>query len=153
MLGQALSFALLKRGVEPLHATTVCVDEAAVAFVGESGAGKSTLAASFLAAGNPLLTDDLLVLRRRGNGLYGYPGMPRIKLYPEVATAVLPGLAEGFKMNEWTPKRILPLAAAQFRDTPAALSAIFILDSEQDLAAAGAAGCGWHERCTRRFRR
>lgn len=129
LLGQVLSFALLKRGIEPLHATSVVVDGVAVAFVGDSGAGKSTLAASFLAAGYPLLTDDLLVLEQHQDTLLGFPGMPRIKLYPEVAAALLPGLAPGIEMNQWTPKRIVPLGEGQFYDSPAPLTAIFLLES------------------------
>ena len=49
LLGQALSFALVKRGHEPLHATSVVVDGRAVVFLGRSGFGKSSLAACFLA--------------------------------------------------------------------------------------------------------
>src|SRR5579864_3207494 len=56
MLGQALSFALVKQGLEPLHATAVVVGGHAAAFLGPSGAGKSTLAACFLEAGHRLLT-------------------------------------------------------------------------------------------------
>ena len=41
MLGQALSFALVTQGFEPLHATAVVVDNHAVVFLGESGFGKS----------------------------------------------------------------------------------------------------------------
>src|SRR5206468_5249103 len=60
LLGQALSFALVKSGFEPLHATVLVIDGEAVAFLGESGFGKSTLAACFLGAGYQVLTDDLL---------------------------------------------------------------------------------------------
>jgi hypothetical protein len=135
LLGQVLSFALLKKGIEPLHATTVVVDGHAIAFVGDSGAGKSTLAASFLAAGHSLLTDDLLVLMEDAAELQGCPGMPRLKLFPEVAAALLPETAAGVAMNEWTRKRIVPLARNQFRDSVAPLSAIFIIASS-----AGSAG-------------
>ena len=62
MLGQALSFALVKQGFEPLHATVVVVDDQAVAFLGDNAFGKSSLAACFLEAGYRLLTDDLLIL-------------------------------------------------------------------------------------------
>jgi hypothetical protein len=48
LLGQALSFALIKQGFDPLHATTVTVAGEAVAFLGECGFGKSSLAATFL---------------------------------------------------------------------------------------------------------
>ncbi|MFB3074256.1 MAG: hypothetical protein ACE1Z6_03640, partial [Candidatus Methylomirabilales bacterium] len=63
LIGQVLSFALVKRGIEPLHSTTVVIDGKAVAFLGDSGYGKSSLGAAFLQAGYPLLTDDLLVLK------------------------------------------------------------------------------------------
>src|SRR5712691_6556991 len=43
LLGQALSFALIKQGFDPLHATTIAIDGAAVAFLGDSGYGKSSL--------------------------------------------------------------------------------------------------------------
>ena len=64
LLGPALSFALLKLGIEPLHATTIVVDGGAVSFLGNCGYGKSSLAAAFLEQGDPVLTDDLQVLRR-----------------------------------------------------------------------------------------
>src|SRR5205823_339252 len=69
LLGQALSFALVKRGFEPLHATAIAVDGEAIALLGKSGFGKSTLAACFLAADHRLLTDDLLLLQPFPNGL------------------------------------------------------------------------------------
>ena len=51
LLGQALSFALVKNGIEPLHATAVVVEGRAVALLGYCGFGKSTLAAEFLRQG------------------------------------------------------------------------------------------------------
>ena len=69
MLGQALSFALVKQRFEPLHATAIVVDDRAIAFLGGSAFGKSTLAASFLAAGHRLVTDDLLILRSCADGI------------------------------------------------------------------------------------
>src|SRR5580692_542597 len=62
LLGQVLSFALVRQGCEPLHATAVVVEGKAVAFLGESGYGKSTLAAAFLQHGHHILTDDLLMV-------------------------------------------------------------------------------------------
>ena len=67
MLGQALSFALIERGFEPLHGTAVVVDGVAAVFLGGSGCGKSSLAASFLATGHRVLTDDLLIVQPSGD--------------------------------------------------------------------------------------
>ena len=63
LLGQALSYALVNAGFEPLHATAIVVNGGAVVLLGSSGFGKSSLAACFLEAGHRLLTDDLLILR------------------------------------------------------------------------------------------
>src|SRR5262249_22800939 len=40
LLGQALSFALVNRGFEPIHGTVVVVNGEAVVFLGDSGFGK-----------------------------------------------------------------------------------------------------------------
>jgi hypothetical protein len=132
LLGPVLSFALLKRGTDPLHGTAVVVDGAAIAFLGDCGYGKSSLAAAFLAAGHRLLTDDLLVVKpdHAGSdapGFAAYPGPPRIKLSPEIANAVLETQNGCARMNTFTPKLILPLASHQVRDTPVPLKAIYLL--------------------------
>ena len=109
LLGQAISFALVKAGLEPLHATCVAIDGKAVAFLGDSGYGKSSLAACFLEAGHRVLTDDLLVVREVPGGFEAYPGPPRIKLFSEMATRFLGGFLGGVPMNSGTGKLILPL--------------------------------------------
>ena len=128
LLGQVLSFALVERGMEPLHSTAVVVGGVAVGFVGDCGDGKSTLGAAFLRAGDPLLTDDLLVLGRSGGGFVAHPGPPRIKLMPDTARAVLRGLA-GTPMNDAGPKLVIPLPATggwAWRG-PAPLARIYVL--------------------------
>src|SRR6201997_3695947 len=82
-LGQVLSYCLLTRGIEPLHATAMVVGDQAVAFLGDSGAGKSTLAATFLQKGYTLLTDDVLALEFRGENVWARPGIARVKLNPD----------------------------------------------------------------------
>jgi len=109
LLGQVLSFALVKRGIEPLHSTTVVIDGKAVAFLGDCGYGKSSLGAAFLQVGYPLLTDDLLVLKEEGDRFVAYPGPPRIKLFPEVARRLLGEQVTGTPMNNETPKLVIPL--------------------------------------------
>ena len=109
LLGQVLSFALLKQGIEPLHATSVVLDEEAVAFLGDCGYGKSSLGAAFLQVGYPLLTDDLLVLKEKGDRFVAYPGPPRIKLFPEIARSMLGDRVNGTPMNSHTPKLLIPL--------------------------------------------
>src|SRR5213080_1250086 len=109
LLGQALSFALVNRGFEPIHATVVVVNGEAVVFLGDSGFGKSTLAAPFVSAGYPVLTDDLLILQPGTDRVLAYPGPARIKLFPKAARRFLRDAASGIRMNPDTEKLILPL--------------------------------------------
>ncbi len=127
LLGQALSYALVKRGFEPLHATAVVVNGAAAVLLGNSGFGKSSLAACFLEAGYALLTDDLLVLQPYGAGFKAYPGPPRIKLFPRQARRFLQERAGGIAMNRGTKKLILPLDSARSAPGPVPLRAIYML--------------------------
>jgi len=127
LLGQVLSFALVKQGTEPLHSTAVVTDGVAVGFIGDSGYGKSSLGAVFLQGGHPLLTDDLLVLKHEGKELLAYPGPPRIKLFPEIARHVLGGHINGTPMHNLTPKLIIPLDRHLSYRAPAPLKALYVI--------------------------
>jgi hypothetical protein len=126
LLGHALSFALIRQGYEPLHATAVVVEGRAVAFLGSSGSGKSSLAAAFLADGHRLLTDDLLLIRCMGAVCDAQPGPPRIKLFPAIARRFLGGSAAGVPMNELTKKLVLPLDTRQ-QSGGVPLRAVYVL--------------------------
>jgi len=126
-LGPSLSFALINLGVEPLHSTTVVIDDGAVALMGDCGYGKSSLGAAFLKRGHRLLTDDLLVVRAEGSSFVAYPGAPRVKLFPELAREVLGEEVEGLRLPALTPKMIIPLDGAQASHTVTPLKAIYVL--------------------------
>ena len=130
LLGQAISFALVKQGLEPLHATAVEVQGKAVVFLGQGGAGKSTLAAYFISRGHKVLTDDLLVLRKKSQGLVGYPGPPRIKLFPSLAKKLFGREFPGTRMNPFTRKMILPLASSQVLEAPTPIRAIYTIGQQ-----------------------
>jgi hypothetical protein len=133
LLGHALSFAFVKQGLEPIHATSVVVDGHAIAFLGNSGFGKSSLAAAFLAAGHRLLTDDLLMLRQAQSGYTAQPGPPRIKLFPKMARRFLASAASGLPMNDETEKLVLPLSEHQCHDQSAPLRAIYVLAAPREV--------------------
>jgi hypothetical protein len=126
LLGQVLSFCLLSRGYEPLHATAVVIDGEAVAFLGDCGYGKSTLGAAFVARGIPVLTDDVLALEMRGGRWMAHAGPPRLKLFPSVARRVLAREA-GSRLHTSTSKLILPLADTQANDHAVPLRALYML--------------------------
>ena len=129
LLGQVLSFALLRRGIEPLHSTAVVADGGAVAFIGDCGHGKSTLGGAFLRAGATLLTDDLLVVREGPHGVLASPGPPRIKLFPDVARRLFGPRTAGTPMNPGTPKLVIPLDRRHTCASPAPLRAVYVLAS------------------------
>lgn len=126
LLGQVLSFSLLSRGTEPLHATAVVVDGEAVAFLGDCGYGKSTLGAAFLARGFPILTDDVLALEARGGRWFVHAGPPRLKLFPSVAHKLL-ARADGGQLNAGTSKLVLPLTGKEASSRPIPLTALYVL--------------------------
>jgi HPr Serine kinase C-terminal domain len=134
LLTQALSFALVKNGMEPLHATAVVVKGAAVAFLGDCGFGKSTLAAEFLKAGHRLLTDDLLILRKIGQQVLAYPGPPRIKLLPKMTSRFLGDAKTVFPMNPRTRKLIVPLRRRRACSVATPFAAFYLLPSPDETA-------------------
>ena len=136
LFGQVLSFALVKQGFEPLHATVIVAHGVAGGFLGTSGDGKSTLAAAFLGAGYRILTDDLLVLRPAASGYLAYPGPPRVKLFPETARVLLGEAVQGSPMNDLGRKTIFPLQDHQYHSVPVPLRALYVL-SRRGPASAG----------------
>ncbi|WP_424016469.1 hypothetical protein ACOZ4N_11230 [Halorientalis pallida] len=83
--GQILGVLLHLRGTLLLHASAVATDDGAVVFLGDVGAGKSTTATAFEAAGHRLLDDDIVPIRFREETPVVAPGIPQLKLSPEVA--------------------------------------------------------------------
>jgi hypothetical protein len=137
MLGQALSFALINSGLEPLHGTAVVVDGHAVALLGESGAGKSTLASALIDAGFQLLTDDVLMPYDLHGGVYVLPGPARIKLFPDIAASRPAGDEGGAAMNPFTDKLIVPLAPRHVCRRAVRLKAVYVIDAPEPAADAG----------------
>jgi hypothetical protein len=125
-LGQVFSYCLLARGVEPLHATAMLVNDQAIAFLGDSGVGKSTLAATFLQKGYTLLTDDVLALAFKGEGVWVRPGIARVKLNPDSADAVFSG-RRSIPMNSFTSKMIFALQDSQHGSREVPLRALYVL--------------------------
>jgi hypothetical protein len=66
---------LALRGHYVLHASAVILDGEVSAFCGESGAGKTTTARALAHAGAPLVCEDKLVVRTRGERVEAVPGI------------------------------------------------------------------------------
>lgn len=131
MLGNVLAHALLIMKVETVHAANVVLDGRAIAIMGDSTYGKSTLTAAFLRAGAKLLSDDFMVMRRSHNAYHVYPGIPRIKLYQNVARRLAPIGKKGEPMTtDARTKLIFPVDDAWTRAAP--LAAFYALDHPQE---------------------
>ena len=116
LYGPILALVLRLRGSLALHASAVEFGGRAVGFVGPHGAGKSTLAAALGARGRRVITDDLLHLRRAGDGWIAEPFASMIKLWPEGARLAfdeptdLPRIAEGWDKRALALGHAIPAA-------------------------------------------
>jgi hypothetical protein len=82
LAGHISVYVLNRLSFPTLHASAVVDGRGALAFLGPKGRGKSTMAASFLRLGAELLTDDILPLEAREDGVYAVPSLPLMKLWP-----------------------------------------------------------------------
>lgn len=84
LTGPAFGALLHQRGVLPLCASSIRVDDSYVAFVGKSGIGKSTQAAMLHTVGFPLAGDDVCpVSVINGKDVNADLGFTRVKLWPD----------------------------------------------------------------------
>ena len=83
--GQILGVCCHQRDLLVLHGSAVQIDGGAVVFLGPTGAGKSTTAAAFYGEGYPLLDDDIVVIETDGEQPTVAPGVPQLKLTPEMS--------------------------------------------------------------------
>jgi len=124
LLGIVLSFWLEWQGVMALHASAVVVGKQAIAFCGQSGDGKSSLAASFVQAGYPLLTDDILAVDgREGSEMVGYAGFPLMRMMPESSQHFVRS-TELARVNPYSEKQRIPIDSFYADACP--LSAIYL---------------------------
>jgi hypothetical protein len=101
--------ALKRRGRFVVHAAAVASRERCALIAGSTGSGKSTLALVCAYAGMDLLSDDLVFLERRADGLIAHPFPDEIDIGSETAS-LLPELAR-YRGDPGFPraKRAIPL--------------------------------------------
>jgi hypothetical protein len=127
IVGPLLGVILTQRGRFVLHASTVAIDGKAIAFFGPSGRGKSTLTAAFTRAGYPLIADDMTVIDSSGEQPFVQPGFPRVKLWPDSATALEHDVEHLPLIHPERTKRSLQLDHA-FHTEPLPLARCYLLD-------------------------
>lgn len=141
LLGPVLGCVLRQRGITCLHASAVTVGHGAstvaIAIVAAKYGGKSTLAAALAGRGHSVLADDLVVLTEGEQGLMVQPGYPRLRLWPDSASA-LPGIDTDSLEHIWPDmpmdKRFLDLntdpdnSRWRFQARSAPLVGVYLLD-------------------------
>jgi hypothetical protein len=129
LVGPVLGFILRLRGVTPLHASAIAIEDRAIALVGMPGAGKSTTAAAFAHLGFPVLSDDVVPLADRGDLFLVAPGYPRVNLWPDSVRALLGSEDALPRITPTWGKRYLPLdeRGRRFQPSQLPLGAIYFL--------------------------
>jgi hypothetical protein len=129
LLGRVSVFILHQHGYPTLHASAVVTTRGAVAFLGPPTQGKSTMAAAFLSRGATFLTDDVLPLHLRADGVYGIPSPPLMKVWQPAADGTLRLSEELPDLWDNSDKKLLALEG-RFESAPAAvrLRALYLLD-------------------------
>ncbi|MDF5720869.1 MAG: serine kinase [Rhizonema sp. PD37] len=88
ILGPIFAVLLRQRSHLVLHASSIAINNEAVAFLGNSGWGKSTLANAFYNQGYSLLTDDVMAIQVEGDRPMTFPSFPQVKLLPDAAASL-----------------------------------------------------------------
>jgi hypothetical protein len=88
ILGPVLAVLLHQRGRFTLHASSVAVDGAAVAFIGAPGQGKSTLALALVSRGHQLVADDITSVEFDRDVPMVFAGAPQLNVWPDALAAL-----------------------------------------------------------------
>jgi hypothetical protein len=122
------------RGDLMLHASgAVAPTGHAHLFLGHAGAGKSTVVTRLARTGWPLLDDDGVRVVQGADGLFrACGGTPDVRLFPDVAQELLPGVTPGAPTSFGSSKRRYRADAGSLAvaTAPAPLGAIFVLEGE-----------------------
>jgi hypothetical protein len=138
LTGPILGFVLRQRGHVALHASAVKIGDAALAIVGAHGAGKSTTAAALATRGFPLISDDVLHVRKAASAWMAEPYASGLRLWPEAVSLVLgPDVSLPRLTPTWN-KRLLRVDAFDVTAAiaPVAVRAILFVEEAEPAAAA-----------------
>lgn len=133
LLSSVLAILCHRRGLLPLHASSVLIDGKAVAFVGASGLGKSVLAALFYKQGYTVLADDLAVVDVSAQeGPMILPSSPQLALWRDDLERLGYGSEGLVRRRAGLEKYNLPLVNQISGTAPVPLAAIYHLGEAND---------------------
>lgn len=127
IVGTAMAILLYQRGYLVLHASSVNLNDQAVAFLGFSGTGKSSIAAAMYTRGYGVLADDISVIEMIDNKPMVLPSFPQIKLSLEAAEAIGCEVDESMLLDGVDEKYGYRLEHG-FTNVPLPLGRIYVLE-------------------------
>ena len=127
IVGTAMAILLYQRGYLVLHASSVNIDDQAVAFLGFSGSGKSSVAAALYTRGYGVLADDVSVVEVIDGQPVVLPGFPQLKLSLESAEAIGCDVDVSMLLDDVVEKYGYRLVNG-FTETPLPLGRIYVLE-------------------------
>jgi hypothetical protein len=138
LTGPVLGFILRQRGHVALHASAVKIGDAALAIVGPHGAGKSTTAAALATRGFPLISDDVLHVRKTASAWMAEPYASGLRLWPEAVSLLLGPDVSLPRLTPTWDKRLLRVDAFDVTAAiePVAVRAILFLEEAEPAAVA-----------------
>jgi hypothetical protein len=131
IVNSLLAVALYQRKILVLHASAIQIGSKTVAFLGSNGAGKSLIAASLIARGHKMVSDDVAALSLRSSQTYIQPGFPIIKMRPQEYKML--GF-NGLKNNclPVNKQKVGYIFGGLFFSEPSRLECVFVLDVGND---------------------
>ena len=101
LLGPVIACWFHRNGSLVLHGSAVSIGGRAQVFLGDKGTGKSTTAAALIAAGFPLIADDVVVLDRQADGeIMVRAAYPAMKLDKEMMAGFPPESCDVIQPDE-----------------------------------------------------
>lgn len=130
LLGPVIAILMHRLGSLVLHGSAVELDGEAAIFLGDKGAGKSTTAASLVAAGYPLIADDVVAVSLSGETPLVLAGFQAMKLDSHMKERFDPGAGQviepsdgvftngkiRFRLDRDNPRSPLPLGTIHVLD-------------------------------------
>jgi hypothetical protein len=117
-----------------LHAGAVAFNRRVIAFAAPGGVGKSTLTAALVRVGGEFLTDDVLPVRLRSDGVLALPGVGRMRLKADSISALGGSIKDYSDAASWANKLRVRIDAtwAEVADEPLPLDTVYLLTPHLD---------------------
>lgn len=120
---------LIQRRQAALHANAIATPAGAVVVCGSSGAGKSTLLAALVAAGYPMLSDDVTAIRLNADRRsWVAAGFPQYRLCADALERFAPARDSVRALGGLRNKFIVNAPPHSFHSHACALQAIYLLE-------------------------